>query len=161
MLWFFQWNSFQWNVLYASINSDNLPVFYSQQLVQIQMLLINVVPFPMWFISFTFSLSPSLILSLSEQASSLSFSIFSLNRCSSPLSIAAYLHPHRLQLRVNIPQRESHIKSGYRYHLHLDLLVSTTCSVAARSGGLIFSDIVGGAAAIDKRGVDDKVPTQV
>jgi hypothetical protein len=86
--------------------------------------------------------------------------------------IAAFLHPHRLQfqpphqkppreLRVTIPRRESHIKSGYQNHLHLDLLVSTTRSVAARSGGLIFSDIVGGAAAVDNRGAVDKVPTQV
>jgi len=36
MFSFFQWNSFQWKVLYASIKSDNLSVFYSLPLRSIR-----------------------------------------------------------------------------------------------------------------------------
>jgi len=116
MLWFFQWNSFQWNVLYASINSDNLPVFYSQQLVQIQMLLINVVPFPMWFISFTFSLS--LPLSFSR----LSHFPFS-------LSIAALLLSQLLLIFILIASswEWTYPKENLTSNLDIDIICISIC----------------------------------
>lgn len=91
----------------------------------------------MWFTSFTFSLSLSHSLTLLTSfflylRSSLSFSIFSLNHCSSPLSIAAFLHPHRLQFRSphQKPPREwewTYPEENLTSNLDIDIICISIC----------------------------------